>query len=274
MRPWKFHFAGRAIMPLEIHQAFYGRAHLILGWQKDAQSLAIPFSRLLDYVADVAGDAVELFGPSQRSLAYVFGWITHVMGDGLIKSVIDGLNLNLLGATYNAKNRPVQDLFSFHEIGIKELGLDWNVLLDEIATVPVEEVQLHYMRCGDSRGRLGAHFEEGWESRDAPLLRAVLAENRRYQRIRNRQLIDQLAVTVAKNGELVCDPELSRLTGGLRYREMIEAAESANFREALWQIGEIIAVTFQKVINRQELLEDLPVSGGPGWEELTGRWLK
>ena len=38
----------------------------------------------------------ELHGPSERRLAYALGWMTHVIGDGLIKSVAPGLDLNLL----------------------------------------------------------------------------------------------------------------------------------------------------------------------------------
>jgi len=271
VRPWKFKFEGRELTPREIQDTFYGRSHLILGWKKENRELAIPLSEMLDYAADAAGDALELFGPGHAPCAYVLGWVAHLMGDGLIKSVIDGLSLSLLGSAYSAKNRPVQDLISFNEIGIKELGLNWAAMLDDLATSPVQDVQCHYMRCAERQGRLGAHFEKGWDPAKNSLLRAVLAENRRYQRIRNLRLTKQLSLVKTPSGELVCDPELSRQSGGLSYSEMIEASRAANFRQALWQIGEIIADTFEKVIERQSALQELPANDGPDWKELTRR---
>ena len=69
-----------------------------------------------------------------------------------------------------------------------------------------------------------------------------------------------------------CDPELSKLAGGLRYVEMKEAAEQADFRQALWQMGEIIADLFERLVETQERLQELPTSDGPDWETLTRRW--
>lgn len=273
VRPFKLKYGNRDIPPREIHEKFYGRSHLILGWnEKNDAQLKIPLSSLLDYAADVAADAIELFGPGQRPLAYVMGWLTHVTGDGLIKSVLDGINLHLLDGKYTAKNRPIQDLISFNDIGIGELGLDWSALLDDLATTPVEPVQAHYMRCAKRQGRLGAHFENGWEPDSAPLLEMVLAENRRYQRIRNVRLVEQLSVRTDTDGRLVCDAELSQRTGGMSYTEMQEAAEKADFRQALWQMGEIIADIFEKITEREEKLQDLKSVNGPTWEELTKRW--
>ena len=275
VRPWRFSFENREIPPRELHFRFYGRAHLFIGWSKEDREKAIPLSRWLDYAADVAGDAIELYGPGERSLAYVLGWITHVAGDGLIKSVIEGINLKLIDGTYTARNRPLQDLISFNEVGIGELGLNWAALLDDLATVPVPDVQMHYMRCSKKRGRLGAHFPENWEQADETLLRAVLVENRRYQRIRNPRLVRQLTIKKTAGGERVCDPQLSRVAGGLSYPEMLEAAEQANFRHALWQMGEIIADAFARIIDRQERLQELPPEvDGPDWDELTRRWSK
>jgi hypothetical protein len=198
--------------------------------------------------------------------------MTHVTGDGLIKSVLEGINLHLLDGKYTATNRPVQDLVSFNEIGKDELNLNWAALLDDLATTPVEQIQIHYMRCGPRQGHLGAHFENGWKPEHAPLLQRILGENRRYQQIRNPRLIKQLTLTKGKNGEPTCNAELSKITGGLTYLEMREAAEKADFRQALWQMGELIADGFEKVINRQDLLQELPDSDGPDWNELTKRW--
>lgn len=270
VRPWTLSHAGRAYTPREIHGRLYGRTHLVLGWQGENRDFEIPLSRLVEYASSAAGDAMDLFGPGRRSLAYVFGWLTHVMGDGLIKSVIDGVNLDLLGGKYTAQNRPVQDLVCFHEVGIGELGLDWAALLGDLATTPVEAVQAHYMRCGPRQGRLGAHFEEGWAPEDEKLVHAVMAENRRHQERRNAELLKQLALD--ENGE--CDPALREKSGGLSYREMLAAADEANYRHALWQMGELIADFFEKVIDAEEALADLPDSEGPDWEELTRKWGK
>ena len=272
VRPWTLPFEGRKIAPLEVHETFYGRAHLILGWTKKDEDLKIPLSRLVEYGANVAGDTIELFGPGERPLAWVLGWLTHVAGDGLIKSVLDGINLNLLGGKYTAKNRPVQDLVTFHEIGVAELGLNWAGLLKDLVETPVEPAQIHYMRCGERQGKLGAHFETGWRPDLAGLLRLVLAENHRYQGLRNDRLIEQLALTRLPDGTRQCDPELSRTAGGLSYAEMVEAAEAAHFRHALWQMGEIIADFFEKVIEEETLLQELPGAEPPDWETLTRRW--
>jgi hypothetical protein len=274
VKPWLFPFGGKSIAPGEIHETFYGRSHLILGWPAGEKELAVGWGAYLDYAADVTGDAIELFGPGQRALAYVLGWMTHVTGDGLIKSVLEGINLHLLDGKYTATNRPVQDLVSFNDIGKGELGLNWAALLDDLATTPVEPVQLHYMRCGPRQGRLGAHFEGGWAPERTPLLEAVLTENRRYQRKRNFRLIEELTLKYDPTGEPSCSSELSLTTGGLSYLEMREVAEQANFRHALWQMGELIADGFEKVINRQERLQEMPGNDGPGWSELTKRWAR
>ena len=53
---------------------------------------------------------------------------------------------------------------------------------------------------------------------------------------------------------------------------MVQLAEKADFRHALWQMGEAIADLFEQVVERQPLLQDLPVNNGPDWHELTRRW--
>ncbi|MCB1229105.1 MAG: hypothetical protein KDN19_02500 [Verrucomicrobiae bacterium] len=272
VKPWTLSFDGREITPREIQDTFYGRSHLILGWSPSDAALKIPLSGFLDYLADAAGDAVELFGPGHHALAYVLGWLTHVTGDGLIKAVIQGIHLDLIDGQYTATNRPVQDLISFNDIGRDELRLDWPVLLGDLVNTPVESVQAHYMRCAQRQGRLGAHVPDGWRPELEPLLRSVMAENRRHQSARNPRLIRQYSLDRGASGQLTCDPELSRTAGGLTYPEMREAAEKADFRQALWQIGEIIADSFEKVIHRQERLQELPINPGPTWQEITRHW--
>jgi hypothetical protein len=254
VKPWTLSFEGRGVTPREIHDTFYGRAHLILGWSEREKAGTITWSQYLDYAADVAGDAIELFGPDRRALAWVLGWMTHVTGDGLIKSVLEGINLRLLDGQYTATNRPVQDLVTFNAIGREELGLDWSALLDQVAEAPIELVQLHSMRCGRRQGRLGAHFAGGWEPELEPLLRAVLAENHRYQKILNRRLLREMTLTTDGDGRPACGPALSATVGGLSYPEMLAAAKGAGFREALFEIGELIADGFEKVVERQERL--------------------
>ncbi|MCB1207539.1 MAG: hypothetical protein KDN18_25030 [Verrucomicrobiae bacterium] len=257
VRPWTLSFEGREITPREIHDTFYGRAHLILGWAEKDRGETIGWSEFLDFAADVAGDALELFGPGTRGLAWVLGWFTHVVGDGLIKSVLQGLNLHLLDGKYTATNRPVQDLMTFNEIGKKELGLDWSNLLNRIAAAPVEEVQLHYMRCGRRQGRLGAHFPKAWAPDLEPLLRAILAENHRYQQIRNRRLVEELSLSTGPDGAPVCNAALSKTAGGLSYTEMLAASREARFREALAETGELIADAFEGLVQRQDGLRNL-----------------
>ncbi len=255
VKPWTLSFGGREVTPREIHDTFYGRSHLILGWSdREKQSGTISWSQYLDFAADVTGDAMELFGSERRSLAWVLGWMTHVTGDGLIKSVLEGINLQLLDGKYTATNRPVQDLVTFNAIGREELGLDWSMLLDQVASAPVEPVQLHYMRCARRQGRLGAHFSEGWDAELEPLLRLVLAENHRYQKILNPRLLREMSLTTGADGTATCDPSLSAASGGLTYAEMLAAAKTAGFREALFEIGELIADSFEKVIARQDRL--------------------
>jgi len=271
VRPWKLKFKNQEYTPREIHRMFYGRTHLIFGWAKDDSAHALPWDHLPDYMAAVVEDAINIFGPGERHLAYLFGWATHVVGDSLIKSFQPGIDLNLLGGKYTPKNRPVQDLVTFHEIGRKELRLNWRDLMADLAATPVEPVQRHYMRIAKPQGRLGELFANAWQPEKQELLTAVLTENRRYQRIRNARLLKQLALQrTAKGWE--CDAELSKRTGGLTYREMVQAADDAGFRHALWQMGEAVGTLFEQIVERQPLLQQLPSPPGPTWMELTKRW--
>ncbi len=272
VKPWTLAFEGREVTPQEIQTGFYGRSHLILGWSPADRNHTLGWSRYLEYASDVAGDAMELFGPGHRALAWVLGWMTHVTGDGLIKAVLDGINLHLIDGKYTATNRPVQDLVTFNEIGREELGLNWASLLDDLATTPVEPVQRHYMRCTSRQGRLGAHFETDWDPGLETLLTAVMTENHRYQKVRNARLIRELSLTKGPDGRQVCDAALSAASGGLTYPEMVAAAEAAQFRHALWQMGELIADVFEKMVSQQASLQELPTGEGPTWDELTRRW--
>jgi hypothetical protein len=204
-------------------------------------------------------------------LAYLLGWMTHLVGDGLIKSVWPGLKLHLLDGKYTAKNRPVQDLFTYHEVGRKELRLDWPALLADMAETPVEPVQLHYMRVASPRGRLARDFPDGWMPADAKLLQAVLVENRRYFAIHKDRVLESMRLRRIGN-QWQCREDLQRATGGLNYAQLIEAAERSNLRHALWQIAEAIADLFSDVAFLVPALRRIHSSDKPSWAELTERW--
>ena len=76
--------------------------------------------------------------------------MTHIVGDSLIKSVRPDLKLELLDGKYTPRNRPIQDLVTYHEVGRRELRLNWDALLADVADTPVEPIQMHYMRVAPS----------------------------------------------------------------------------------------------------------------------------
>jgi hypothetical protein len=271
--PWRLEFDGREHTPMELYLQFYGRAHLLFGWRKEEEDKTIEWDQLPSYLAAVAGDALELFGPGHRQLAYVLGWITHLVGDSLIKSVQPGVTLSLLNGTYTPQNRPIQDLVTFHQIGRKELNLDWAALLADAVDTPVEPIQPHFMRVGQPVGQLSWYVPDGWKPELRPLLLELLAVNRHYQRIRNGRLLEEIALTDGPDGPQ-CNPDLSKKTGGLSYTEMVKLADEANFRHALWQIAEAITDLFEQIIEEQPLLQDLPMDNGPTWAELRKKWRK
>ena len=252
----------------------YGRSHLVFGWRrKEDKKHTVPWDHLADYAANVIGDAIQLFGPGDRKLAYCFGWLAHVVGDSLIKNIFPGIDLKLLNGKYTPQNRPIQDLVTFHEIGRKELHLNWANLFADICETPVEPIQTHYMRVAKPRGLLARDYPNAWDPALEKFTLAVMAENRRYQKIRNVRLLKQLELKKVK-GIWKCDDELSKKTGGLTYPEMVKLAEKANFRHALWQMGEAIVKLYEQVIQQQPLLQNLPHNDDPNWNRLTKQWKK
>lgn len=269
--PWTLEAGGVEYTPRQIHDMFYGRGHLVFGFSDAERGLAVAWDDLPKYFAAAVGDAITIFGPGQREIAYLLGWAAHVVGDSLIKSMQPGVTLDLLNGKYTPQNRPIQDLVSFHEIGRRELRLRWAGLLDDLAETPVEPVQLHGMRVATPRGQLAVAFPEGWTPDSRPLLETVLRENRRYQRIRNRRILAELELTPGPGG-WHCSDELSRQTGGLNYADMVALAVQADFRHALWQIAEAIADLFGEIVEKQPLLTEFPIDDGPSWEQLSRRW--
>lgn len=266
VRPWTFRFEGREYRPREIYDRFYGRAHLVFGWAAADRQHTVPWDHLADYVALTIQDSLTPNRVSHqagdqgndqagdRPVAYLFGWLVHIVGDSLIKSVRPGLRLTLLDGTYTPANRPVQDLVTFHEIGRRQLGLDWKPLLDGLADAPVEPAQLHAMRVTRPRGGLAQCFPNAWSPEDEPLALAVFAENRRYLKPYLARLLPEYELT---NGPQ-CRPELSRLANGLDYAGMVAAAKQADFEGALRQIATTTVDLFEEVIARVPKLERRP----------------
>ena len=271
VRPWSLAVGERSYRPQVIHETFYGRSHLVFGWSRQQREMAVPWDHLPDYCAAVVEDTYELFGPGKRQLAYVLGWIAHVVSDSLIKSVQPGIDLILLDGKYTPRNRPIQDLFMYHTIGVKELHLDWPSLLTDLVETPVEPVQLHYMRIAEPRGRLARDFAHNWRADQAELLRAVLAENRRWCRFHAQDVLRDMQLVTTADGKLDCNAAFRELTG-LNYSQMIELAHQARLQHACWQMGEAIANMFSAVVDRSPRLADENPSDGPTWEELSRAW--
>ena len=249
VRPYHFHFDGTAYRPDDIHRLFYGRSHLAFGWSNEERRLAVDWERIPDYLACVLADCRDLFDES--SLAYAFGWATHVAGDSLIKSIRPGINLRLVDGQYTPANRPIQDAYTFHEVVRAELGLDWERLLQAVAQTPVLDVQAHYMRVSEPRGKLAERFPDGWRPEQRALLAAVLAENRRYLAIYNRVLLKELE-RVKAAGSMAATPAATPDLGCRTYAGMVELAEAAGFRRTLDQIGQIIAGLFAEITHGVE----------------------
>jgi len=239
----------------QAHERFYGRSHLVFGWTKHDAGLRVPWDHLADYCAAAIDDALTLFGPGERPLAYALGWIVHVVSDSLIKSVQPGLSLSLVDGQYTPRNRPVQDLVTFHEYGVKEFHLRWAAIFADLAATPVEPLQLHYMRAAAPRGRLAELFTDGWRPETEPTLRAVLAENRRYVRQHALDVLASMELHDTPRGPECTDAQ--RAASGLAYAEMLDAAKRAGFREVLTQMGGHIADMFAAVAHRSPKLASL-----------------
>lgn len=271
VRPWSLAVGERMYRPREIHELFYGRSHVVFGWPRQQRDMAVPWDHLPDYCAAVVEDTYALFGPGKRPLAYVLGWIAHVVSDSLIKSVQPGIDLDLLDGKYTPRNRPIQDLFMFHEIGVKELRLDWPALLADLAETPVEPVQLHYMRIAEPRGQLAKLFRHDWRADERELLAAVLAENRRWCRVHAQDVLREMKLLPTAGGGLECNDAFRQLTG-LNYAQMVETAQRAKLRRACWQMGEAIADMFAAIAARSPRLTAEPPGDESNWEELAKAW--
>lgn len=247
VKPWTLVHNAHEYRPTDIHRLFYGRAHLVFGWHGADARLAVPWDHLADYCAFVVRDWRTLHEPTERGLAWLFGWMVHIVGDSLIKSVRPGIKLQLLDGTYTPRNRPIQDLYAFHEIGVKEMKLDWKQLFDDMAASPIEPIQPHYMRVGEASGRLGTTFAEGWDPAHADLLQDVLKENHRWLTHHAADVLTDMTLTQGADGPVVSET-VNRVTGGLGYARMIELAEKAHLRDTLITIATKSVDLFAQVI--------------------------
>ena len=46
VRPWRLELDGQFITPRQIHDSFYGRAHIAFGWAAKDKALAAPWEKL------------------------------------------------------------------------------------------------------------------------------------------------------------------------------------------------------------------------------------
>lgn len=270
VRPWRLEFDGAAYTAREIYEQFYGRAHLLFGWNANEKEFLVPWDHLPDYFADVVADFLALYGPGARQLAYTFGWMVHVLSDSLIKSVQPGIDLVMLDGKYTSRNRPIQDLFCYHEVGVKRLGVNWDDLLADVARTPVEPIQFHYMRCGKPSGKLSVDFPDGWSVEKRPLLERVLQENRRYFSFHASDVLKEMRLTGSPQHPR-CSPALTAQTGGLSYAQMMEVARDCRYTQALYQMTTRIVDVFDLVIRH---LPQLPDHSGKTvtWSELVSSW--
>lgn len=272
VRPWFLVHDGKQYRPNEIHRLFYGRSHLIFGWAEQDKALAVPWDHLHDYGALVVRDLLEGREPSERSLAYLFGWLVHIVGDSLIKSVRPGIKMQLLDGTYTPRNRPVQDLFAFHKIGIEELQLNWEAVFRDMAATPIEPIQLHSMRVGERMGRLGEAFSDGWRVDRQALLGAVLKENRRWLPHHAADVLDAMRLTQGEDGPQV-SKVVKSVVGDLDYSQMMAMAGRSGMRQTLAAItGECITLFEHVIAQVPQATSWRPEDKAPGWGDAMRRW--
>ena len=156
--------------------------------------------------------------------------------------------------------------FTFHRVGI-ELELDWPALFRDMAATPVEPCQLHYMRIGERGGHLGAMFDDGWRPEHAPLLSAVLAENRRYL---PQHAADVLRVVTLRDGE--ASEAARRASGGLGHEQMLAMAEAAGMRRTLAAIADQCADLIEQITAQVPEWSKLPRTPDDEWATLKQQW--
>lgn len=262
VRPWALIHGDQSYRPDRIHELFYGRSHLVFGWKAPDLPLRVPWDHLADYCSLAIRDRMK----DERGLAYALGWMVHIVGDSLIKSIHPGIRMYLLDGIYTPRNRVIQDQFSFHVIGT-ELGIDWPKTFADMAATPIEPIQAHYMRIADPQGELGTIYSDGWEPGRRELLAAVLAENRRWLPHHARDVLRVVTLTDGRASE-----EARRLSHGLEHDRMIEMAEAAGLRKALVTIADASADLIDEVVRMIPDWASQPRRPDAGWRGLKERW--
>lgn len=247
VRPWYLEHDGNRYRPSDIHRLFYGRSHLIFGWAQEMAGLKVPWDSLVRYAACVIRDWEAGGSGRDSGLAWIFGWLVHVVSDAMIKSRQPGLKMHLVDGLYTPRNRPIQDLFAFHQIGVGELKLDWESTFDSMAGTPIEEVQFHYMRIRSLGPVLSSAFPEGWAEQYGALLEAVLRENRRWLRRHAADVLAEMRLEEV-SGRRLPSRLLRQWTGEWDYPQIIALAEQAGIRETLRVISEEIVGLFDHVL--------------------------
>ena len=158
----------------------------------------------------------------------------------------------------------------YHEIGVKELHLDWPALLADLVATPVEAAQFHYMRIAEPRGQLGRYFPHEWRADQRGVLGAVLAENRRWCRFHSQDVLRDMQLLPKADGTLECSDAFRQLTG-LTYVQMVDLAEQAKLRRACWQMGEAVADMFTAAVARSPRLA-AEIADTPNWTEIAKDW--
>ena len=272
VRPWVLHVGDRSYRPRNPRTVLRSLPPRV--WlESHAAQHTVPWDHLPDFFARVVDDTLEYFGPGERPLAYVFGWIAHIVSDSLIKSVQPGLDLELLDGKYTtAQPADPGFLMMFHELGVQELKLDWPAMFADLAATPVEPVQLHYMRIAEPRGQLAMDFPHGWQPDQRELLNAVLVENRRWCRQHASDVLDNMRLVPSADGTPDCNAATCSLTGTLLPSDGRAGRESGTCVRACWQMGEAIADMFAAVARRSHRLAEKPTDDGPNWEAISNGW--
>ncbi|HYF35619.1 MAG TPA: hypothetical protein VD994_10045, partial [Prosthecobacter sp.] len=81
VKPWTLTSNGQSYTPKQIHELFYGRAHLVFGWTSADTGLTVPWDHLDDYCALAIRDHLAAHPQADTAIAYLFGWMVHIVSD-------------------------------------------------------------------------------------------------------------------------------------------------------------------------------------------------
>ena len=72
----------------------------------------------------------------------------------------------------------------------------------------------------------------------------------------------QLSLKKTETG-LQCDQILSERAKGLKYPQMLEVAKKANFRHALWLMGEVLVERFEEIARLTTEMNEVLIGDKP-----------